>query len=340
LKTELQVDVERRALPRVPERRRRWQLFWQNFGYAWFSFLLLLVLLTVNLILDPKRFAPGSIGTTLGLTAPLILAAMASLPPILAGGGGIDLSVGPFMGLVNALVVQELFMSWGITSPLVVVPFAVAVGVASGLVNGTLASVLRLQPIVATLGTYLVYAGLTLWLVPTPSGTVPSWLANLAGQASVVPIVGVLVVWYGLTRLPYYDHLMATGGDERAAYTSTVPVVAVRVGAYILAGVFAAVAGLSLTALLGSTDPNVGPTYTLTAIASVALGGVSLGGGRGGMLGAMVGAVDIFLIQNILTYFNASSFTLQAAYGAILVAAVVLNAVGGRIWRRLKWSIA
>jgi ribose transport system permease protein len=58
------------------------------------------------------------------------------------------------------------------------------------------------------------------------------------------------------------------------------------------------------------------------------------------MLGAMTGAVDIFLIQNILTYFNASSFTLQAAYGAILVAAVVLNALGGRIWRRLKWSIA
>lgn len=313
-----------------------WRLIRQRFAYAWFASALLVVLLVINLVLDPKRFQPTNLGTTLGLTAPLILAAIASTPPILSGGGGIDLSVGPFMGLVNALVVQEILTRWGISSPLVIVPFVLAVGIASGLVNGTLTAVLRLQPIVATLGTYLVYAGLTLWLVPTPGGTVPGWLANLSGTTSVVPILVVLLAWLGLTRLPYYDHLMATGGDDRAAYASGVPVMWVRICAYVLAGILAAVAGLSLTGLLGSADPSVGPTYTLTAIASVALGGVSLAGGRGGMLGAVTGAIDIFLVQNLLTYFNASSFTLEAAYGAILVVAVVLNAVSGRWWSRLR----
>jgi ribose transport system permease protein len=307
------------------------------FANVWFASALLVMLLTVNVVLDPRRFSVGALGTTLGLAAPLILAAIASTPPVLSGGGGIDLSVGPLMGLVNALVVHQAVISWRINSPVVIVAFALVLGVASGLLNGTLTVLLRLQPIVTTLGTYLVYGGLTLWIVPTPSGSVPGWLASLAGAESVVPIAVVLLLWWGLTQLPYYEHLMATGGDDRAAYASGVNVAWVRVGAYVLSGVFAAVAGLSLTALLGSVDPTVGPTYTLIAIAAVALGGVSLAGGRGGMLGAVVGALDIFLMQSILTYFNASSFTLEAAYGAILVLAVILNAALMQLWRR-TWT--
>ena len=292
---------------------------------------LLAVLLPLNIVLDPKSFAAGSIGTTLGLTAPLIIAAIASTPPILSGGGGIDLSVGPLMGLVNGLVVQEAITSWGLSGPEVIVPLALGMGLASGLLNGVLAAVLRIQPIVATLGTYLVYSGLTLWVVPTPGGSVPGWIADLAGSWSIVPIAACLLAWWALTRLPFYEHLMGVGGDQRAAYASGVRVTHVRIAAYAVGGLFAGVGGIALTALLGSTDPAVGPTYTLTAIASVALGGVSLAGGRGGVVGASIGAIDIFLVQNILTHFNASSFTLQVAYGAILVAAVTLNAAAAKL---------
>jgi ribose transport system permease protein len=199
-------------------------------------------------------------------------------------------------------------------------------------VNGLLVAVLRLQPIVATLGTFLVYGGLTLWLVPTPSGSVPTWIANLAGPTSIIPITVVLLAWFGLTRLPYYEQMMATGGDDRAAYASGVNVRGVRFGAYLLSGMLAAVAGISLSALLGSVDPSVGPTYTLTAIAAAALGGVSLAG-------ATLGAIDIFLVQNILTYFNASSFTLEAAYGVILVVAVVLNSLTSRLSLRTRATV-
>jgi ribose transport system permease protein len=292
---------------------------------------LLAVLLPLNVIIDPKSFGPNSIGTTIGLMAPLIIAAMASTPAILSGGGGIDISVGPLMGLVNGLIVQEAITSWGVTGPELIVPLALGLGLAAGLLNGILAAVIRIQPIVATLGTYLVYTGLTLWVVPTPGGSIPGWIADLAGSWSIFPIAACLLAWWALTRLPFYEHLMGTGGNQRAAYASGVRVTQVRIAAYAIGGLFAGVGGIALTALLGSTDPTVGPTYTLTAIAAAALGGVSLAGGRGGVVGASLGAIDIFLVQNILTHFNASSFTLQVAYGAILVAAVMLNAAAGRL---------
>jgi ribose transport system permease protein len=129
---------------------------------------------------------------------------------------------------------------------------------------------------------------------------------------------------------------MATGDDERAAFTSGIDTSRMRVAAYVLGGVFAAVAGLSLSAVLGSADPNVGPSYTLTGIAAAALGGVSLAGGRGGLLRALVGALTLFLLQNLLTYLHVSPFLLQVAYGAVLVVAVAVNGQADALLRRLR----
>jgi ribose transport system permease protein len=142
------------------------------------------------------------------------------------------------------------------------------------------------------------------------------------------------IAWWVIRRLPYYDQLMAIGSDDRAAYTAGVDVTRVRFIAYVISGLFVGIAGLMLTALIGSADPNIGQNYTLIAIAAVALGGVSLAGGRGGLIGAAIGAIDIFLLQSVLTSFNVSTYVLQIAYGAILVVAVVLTAVQERAVRR------
>ena len=120
------------------------------FGEARLAVLLFLLLLIVNFILNPARFAPSALGTTLGLVAPLILAAVAVTPVILSGGGAIDISIGPLMTLINVIIVQVVLTEWGQTSPLVVVPIALSLGILSGLLNGFLAVVIRLQPIVAT----------------------------------------------------------------------------------------------------------------------------------------------------------------------------------------------
>ncbi len=298
------------------------------------ALVLLVVLLAVNVVLNPVRFLPGSWGTEIGLAAPLLAAAIASMPAILSGRGGIDISVGPSMGLVNAMLVQVCVIDLGLRAPLPLIAAALLLGGLVGTVNGVLVSVVRIQPIVATLGTYLLLTGITLTLLPAPVGNVPAWLKSLAGAWSALPLVALAAAWLLLKRTPWYDQLMAVGSDDRACFTAGVAVVRVRLLSYVVTGLFAGVAGLMLTALIGSADPNVGPTYTLIAISAVALGGVSLAGGRGGFLAAAVGAADIFLLQNALTFFNVSSFVLQIAYGVILVLAVALNALAGRAWGR------
>ncbi|MGX7871670.1 ABC transporter permease [Mesorhizobium sp. ORM6] len=301
---------------------------WRSIGFA---VVLLVVLLAVNLILSPGRFQPGSWGALVGLAAPLIGAAIASTPVILAGRGGIDISVGPLMGFVNAVVIQVLFLRAGISSPLLLVPATLLIGALVGTANGFLATIVRIQPIVATLGTYLILTGVTLTILPAPIGPAPAWLKALSGPLSMLPLLLMFIAWWLVRRTPYYDQLMAVGSDDRAAYTAGVDVTRVRFIAYVMTGMLGGCAGLMLTALIGSADPNIGPTYTLIAIAAVALGGVSLAGGRGGIAGAAVGAIDIFLLQSLLTTFNVSTFVLQIAYGAILVLAVMLTALQERL---------
>ncbi|RVB19061.1 ABC transporter permease, partial [Mesorhizobium sp. M7A.F.Ca.CA.004.05.1.1] len=185
--------------------------------------------------------------------------------------------------------------------------------------------------IVATLGPYLLLAGVTLTILPAPIGPAPAWLKALSGPLSMLPLALMFIAWWLVRRTPYYDQLMAVGSDDRAAYTAGVDVTRVRFIAYVMTGILGGCAGLMLTALIGSADPNIGPTYTLIAIAAVALGGVSLAGGRGGVAGAAIGAIDIFLLQSVLTTFNVSTFVLQIAYGAILVLAVMLTALQERL---------
>jgi ribose transport system permease protein len=311
------------SLARPPARRAA--ELGRRASYAVFATALLVVLVVANVAVNPVAFGAGQITTTVGLAAPLVLAAMAVAPSVLVGGGGIDLSVGPLMGLVDAVLIVGLIGRLHVSSPPAVVLAAIALGLVSGVLTGLLVAVLRLQPIVATLGTYLAYSGLTLIIAPQPTGTVPSWLSAMATNGSIPTLAGVIAAWWLFTRTPLFDALMATGGDDRAAYVAGVAVNAIRVLAYAICGIIAAIAGLSLAAILGSVDPNAGVQYTLLGIASVALGGVSLAGGRGGMLGAVVGALDVFLVQNILTFYNISSFVEQVVYGAILVLAVCLN---------------
>lgn len=303
-------------------------------GRYTFAIAILVMLLVANLVMNPARFHPAAWGTLLGMAAPLIGAALASTPVILAGRGGIDISVGPVMALVSAVVIKVLYLDHGLSSPLILWPAALLIGAAIGAFNGFMAVIVRVQPIVATLGTYLILGGLTLTILPAPVGPAPDWLKAMAGGWSFLPLGVIGLLWWGLSRMPFHDQLMAVGSDDRAAYTAGIPVSLVRFLAYVITGLLAAAAGMMLTALIGSADPKVGANYTLIAIAAVALGGVSLAGGKGGLLGAAIGAFDIFLLQSLLTAFNVSTYVLQVAYGAILVTAVVLIALQDRGTKR------
>jgi ribose transport system permease protein len=307
-------------------------------SYAWPALGAFVVLFAANVIANPTFVSPDNWRPVLVGAAPFILTALAQTPPVLSGNGGIDLSIGPLAGLVNAVVASVLY-SHGIVDPASTILIALAIGVASGLANGILVTVLRVQPIIATLGTFLVYQGLTLEVLPQAGGGAAPWLQVLSGDVYGVPgvfllMVLIAVLWLLLGRTAYKRNLMAVGGDIRAAYTSGINVAAVRIIAFVIAGVIAAVTGLVFTAALGSADPGIGTPYILTSVAAVALGGVVLGGGRGGFLGAAAGGAILFLIENLFSLAQVSVYYIQIAYGVILIAALALNAFGERVRRR------
>jgi ribose transport system permease protein len=151
---------------------------------------------------------------------------------------------------------------------------------------------------------------------------------------SLILVLGLGVVWLLFERTAYRRNLLAVGGDARVAYASGINVTGVRIMAFVIGSVLAAIAGLVFTAALGSGDPSVGVPYTLTSIAAVALGGVALTGGRGGMLGAAAAGTLLFLIQTLFTLAQVSIFYIQIMYGLILFLALTLNATSDRMRKR------
>jgi ribose transport system permease protein len=240
--------------------------------------------------------------------------------------------------MVNALVAAML-VPHGWSDPVSVIGIALGVGVLSGLLNGFMVAVVRVQPIIATLGTFLAYQGITLEILPMAGGQAPAWLGGLlqshAGIPGVVLLLALIAAsWLLLERTAFRRNLLAVGGDSRTAYAAGVDVVGVKILAYVIGGILAALAGLVFTASLGSGDPSVGTPYTLISIAAVALGGVSLSGGRGGLLGPAAAGALLFLIQTLFTLAQVSIFFLQISYGLILLLALGLNAIGERLRRR------
>jgi ribose transport system permease protein len=129
------------------------------------------------------------------------------------------------------------------------------------------------------------------------------------------------------------------GSDERAAYTSGVRITIVRIGAHCISGVFSALAALTYTALIGSGDPTQGTTYTLISVTALVLGGTSLAGGRGGVIGSLLGALNLFLIGYVLATFSfgaVQGFVTDLAYGVILVLSLLLTVAIPWIQTRIK----
>ena len=286
--------------------------------------------------LQNPGFLTGGWQLVLLYSSPLIVLAMAQAPVLMSGGGGIDLSVGPAAGLI-AVVIGTLLIPNGTESLAVILLVALGLGLLNGTINGLLVAILRVPPIIATLATYLVYGGLATYLLPAPAGFIPdsmAWFESATGPLPNVIIVILVfgLVWTLLTRAAFGRHLRAVGSSDRAAYTAGVSITPVRFTAYLISGVGSALGAIMLIVVLGGADATVGPDYTLNSIAAAALGGVSLIGGRGGMFGAAVGALLIYLVQNFLTYMAVSTFVLQMVFGLVLVAAIMLN--GG--WDRLR----
>ena len=313
-------------------------------SYAWPALIAVAILLIATAVVEPNFFAYSNWPQASIAVCPFVLIAMAQAPPVSSGHGGLDLSVGPLAGFITVFIAAVLLPA-GISSPETVLPLALGVGIGVGVVNGILIAFARLPAVIVTLAAYLAISGLSVQVLPSPGGSMPTWLTDVSGRYGPLPgaIVLILVVafaWLLLQASAFRRNLVLLGGDDRLAFTAGIRVAGMRVGVYMISGAVAATAGLSLAATLGSGDPTVGAYYSLVSFAGVALGGVSLIGGRGGMLGAAAGGAILFLIQNLLTVDQVSTFHQQIAEGVILLLALAINSLALRMRQRRYRTVA
>ena len=301
-----------------------------------FALLLAVVLFVLNVIAQPSFGDPSHWTTELAALAPLVLVAMASTPAIVSGGGGIDISVGPLAVCLNSVLIVWLLPHAGLQSALVAIPLILLMGMLVGTLNGILVSVFRYQPVIATLCIFFVLIGLAVKVAPTPQAVSHiAWLEALGDKVGPIPgglvtIAVPAIFWFGLSRTSFHRNLYAVGGNDVTAYSAGVRVGLVRVIAYAIGGLMAAVAGIALTGLLLSTQATSATSFTLIALAAVALGGTTLTGGRGGILGSMLGALCIYEMQTLLVGVHVDNTWNEVAYGVMLIVGVV---VGARIQR-------
>jgi ribose transport system permease protein len=300
---------------------------------AWSLGLLgfLILLLVFTKLIEPRYGVTGIQGLAISVL-PLALAAVAQAIVVISGG--IDLSIGSIMALINvvsAVLMQGQSEEFGVA----VVLGVLVLGLVIGAVNGGLVVVTRIPDIVVTLAMSFVWAGCALLVLPTPGGGSAKWLMDLVSgslgndwipKAAVVLITVVALIWIPVRRSWLGLSFYATGSNRLAAFRSGVSIGRTKLLAYALMGLFAALAGLSLTASTGIGEPVPGP-YTLLSVAAIVLGGVSLAGGRGGVFGPIVAVMILQIIRTDMTFLNVDTNLATVVQGLILIGVVMIGSL-------------
>ena len=291
----------------------------------------LIVLLMFTKYIQPRYGVFGVQGLAISVL-PLALAAVAQAVVVI--GGGIDLSIGSMMALTSVVAATQM-KGQGEQFGIVVFIGVLLLGLLLGAVNGGLVVVTRVPDIVVTLAMSFVWAGFALLVLPTPGGGASRWLMDgVTGsfinewipKAAVVLLVVVAVIWLPVSRSRLGLSIYAIGSNQLAAFRSGVSVGRTKLLAYSLMGLFAALAGLSLTASTGIGTPVPGP-YTLLSVAAVVLGGVSLAGGKGGVFGPVVAVMILQMIRTDMTLLDVNTNLATVLQGLILIGVVMIGSL-------------
>ncbi len=289
---------------------------------------LLLVLVAMTKIIQPD-FGLSGLESLARAALPFAFATAGMAVVVIVGG--IDLSVASMMAVCSVTAAVLMPSLGGVAGVLLVL----TIGAAMGAINGALIVLTRVPDIVVTLAMLFVWEGTALLILETPGGGVPGWLRQGIGGDFVIPglpkalvliAVIVAVVWIPLRSSKSGLAIYATGSHENAAFWSGVAVGRTRVLAYGICGLFCAFGGLSLVSLTGIGEPVPGP-YLLASVAAVVLGGVVLGGGRGGLLGPIIAVFVLRIIRTILTLAGVDPNVTTIVEGTVMVAVVMLATV-------------
>lgn len=309
----------------------------RRYGWTVAVYVLFAVLMVATLVIKPD-FGTFEWNTLTLAALPLAFAAAAQTIVVLSGG--IDLSVGPLMALANVLSLRTMI---GHDQRYAVgVAFVVLLGVMlAGALNGVLIVLTRVPDIVVTLATSFIWAGLALLVLAKPTPGIPLDFQNLAQGSALSPwvpnalllLLVIPLVWIPLRRSRAGLAIYAVGSDRNAAFRSGVNLGWSRVLAYAVGGFFAACGGLALSMTTGVGSPLAGTYYTLSAVSAIVLGGVSLAGGRGGMLGPIAAAYILSLIPAVLIYLGIDPNYGQMIQGVLIVLVVMIGGLGAVLRR-------
>lgn len=293
-------------------------------------FIGLFLIMSIITILNPDFISVSNLMNVLRQVSINALIAFGMTFVILTGG--IDLSVGSTLALTGAVTAG--LMASGV-DPIFAMLLGLLLGAVLGAINGIIIAKGKVAPFIATLATMTIYRGLTLvYTDGRPiSGLGDSLTFQMLGKGYflgipipvVTMIISFAILYFILKKTTFGRRVYAVGGNEEASILSGINADRIKIYVYSLLGLLAAVASLILTSRLNSAQPTAGEMFELDAIAAVVLGGTSLTGGRGWIVGTLIGALIIGVLNNGLNLIGVTSFFQQVVKGAVILLAVLLD---------------
>ncbi|EHS1089823.1 ribose ABC transporter permease [Vibrio cholerae] len=296
------------------------------------SLIALLFLVVVVSFLNPNFFTVDNLLNILRQTSVNAIIAVGMTLVILTAG--IDLSVGSVLALCGAFAATLVAMEVPV---LVAVPTALLAGAALGAISGIIIAKGKVQAFIATLVTMTLLRGITMVYTDgrpistgfTDTADTFAWFGTGYALGIPVPVWLMVVVfagaWYLLNHTRFGRYVYAVGGNESATRLSGINVDRVKIGVYAICGLLAALAGIIVTSRLSSAQPTAGMGYELDAIAAVVLGGTSLMGGKGRIMGTLIGALIIGFLNNALNLLDVSSYYQMIAKAVVILLAVLVD---------------
>jgi ribose transport system permease protein len=300
--------------------------------YDLIPLILFVTLVSLIFIIKPRLLNPGFIEVKSNAGLTMVLATVGQGLVLLSGG--IDLSIGGVISLTNSLAATQMDDTLG--SVLLWVVIILGIGLAVGAVNGYVVAVLRVAPFIATLASWSILNGLALLVLDDPGGIAAKPLrAIVRGDPLGVPnsllfVLLLVALWIIFKRSKWGTRLYAVGSDPMRSKLNGVSEVRILIMTYMLAGLFAALAGIYRTVEVNRGSPIAGEPFILTSVAAALVGGIALGGGRGNLINAILGAFIMLFIFDLITFAGISSFYTPMVQGIFLIGAVSLNIVGYR----------
>ena len=280
-------------------------------------------------VLSPDFLNSRNLISVLRSCSVTIIIAMGMLVVIITGG--IDLSLGCIVAVCGVCLAKMLV---GGISPFIAVPVTLVIGMLMGLINGALIAYFDLQPFLVTLGTQVIYRGFALlYTTVRPVTNVPTSYCNIVG-GKIFGWLPMPVVIMAITVLAFYlvikytktgVYVYAIGGNAEAAKLSGIDVRKYKMRAYILDGFLCALGAATMLGRLGAAEPTAASGYELDAIAAAAIGGTSLAGGKGSVIGTVLGALILQVLTNGMTLMNVQSYYQQIVTGIVIIVAVLID---------------